>query len=169
MCIDMGYPSEAEELRIMLMHRGNHPMDTLEAVAHPEQIVELQHRVAEIPVEESVARYITALVRATREHPEVNLGSSPRGSIALMKAAQAVAMIGGIQGFVTPHHVKQVGVPVLADRLTTYHLMKGVPFRCGVGANLFAPTPGDPTASGSLERRRPPVPFFKGENERLTS
>lgn len=116
MRIGMGYPHEEDELRVMLMQRNTHPIDALQAVASLQQILELQRRVAEIPVEESVARYIAAVVRATREHADVDLGASPRGSIALMKAAQAVALIGG-QGFVTPHHVKQVALPVLAHRL----------------------------------------------------
>ena len=76
----------------------------------------MQRGVSEVKVDPAVSRYAIRLARATREHPEVELGASPRGSIALVKAAQAVAMIGG-KDFVTPQMVKQVALPVLAHRI----------------------------------------------------
>ncbi len=116
MRVSMGYPGEQEELEVMQMQNRGHPIDSLAAVISGEAVVALQQRVAEVKVEPSVLHYMATLVRATREHAEVEVGVSPRGSIALMKAAQAVALLAG-KGFVTPQMVKQVALPVLAHRL----------------------------------------------------
>jgi MoxR-like ATPase len=75
-----------------------------------------QREVLQVHVAPAVCRYITEIVRATRQHPDVLLGSSPRGSLALMKASQALAFLTG-QTYVDPQLVKRVAVPVLAHRL----------------------------------------------------
>lgn len=116
MRIGMGYPDEEDELQVVEMQSLAHPIDTLKPVIGHAGLLALQEEVAKISIEPSVARYAVALVRATRSHGEIQLGASPRGSIALLKAAQAVALIAG-KGFVTPQMVKQVAVPVLAHRL----------------------------------------------------
>jgi len=116
MRIRMGYPSAQDELAIMRMQNWTHPLDALQSVTTRKALLALQKQVPEVEVEDSVATYITALVRATREHPDAELGASPRGTVALMKASQAVALLGG-KDFVTPQTVKQVAVPVLAHRL----------------------------------------------------
>lgn len=116
MRIGLGYPSAEDELKVMAMEGDGHPIDGLQPVLSVEQVTGLQRAVGQIKVEGSVDRYIAALVRATREHPDVDLGASPRGSIALRRAAQAVALIKGT-AYVTPAMVKQVAIPVLAHRL----------------------------------------------------
>ncbi|NTV13711.1 MAG: MoxR family ATPase [Desulfobulbaceae bacterium] len=116
MRIGMGYPGEEEELRIVEMQAHSHPIDSLRPVINHAGLLALQERVPEVRIEPAVARYAVALVRATRLHQEVRLGASPRGSIALLKAAQAVALLGG-KNFVSPQQIKQVAAPILAHRL----------------------------------------------------
>lgn len=116
MRLDMGYPGEDEELTIVAAQNYDHPIHALKPVLSIDDILALQRNVNEIAVDPDVSRYAIKLVRATREHADVELGSSPRGSIALLKAAQALAMIGG-KNFVTPQMVKQVAIPVLAHRI----------------------------------------------------
>lgn len=114
--LDMGYPSEKDELAIVAAQNRSHPIHTLQPVLSIDDVLALQRSVSEIAIDPDVARYAIKLVRATREHADVELGSSPRGSIALLKAAQAVAMIGG-KSYVTPQMIKQVAIPVLAHRI----------------------------------------------------
>jgi MoxR-like ATPase len=116
MRIHMGYPEAAEEVAILRAQNRRHPIEDLKPVLTRERVLALRERVAEITVHDSVAEYIAALVRATRTHPDAELGASPRGSLALMKAAQAVALLAG-RDFVTPQMVKQVAAPVLGHRL----------------------------------------------------
>jgi len=120
MRIGMGYPGEDEELRIVEMQARSHPIDSLTPVLDHGAVLALQNQVSAVRIEPSVARYGIALVRATRAHSDVQLGASPRGSIALLKAAQAVALMSG-KGFVTPQMIKQVAQPVLAHRMVTHH------------------------------------------------
>lgn len=116
MRLNVGYPSEDDELIIVAAQNRDHPIHTLKPVLSIDDILALQRSVNEVAVDPDVSRYAIRLVRATREHADVELGSSPRGSIALLKAAQAVAIIGG-KDFVTPQMVKQVAIPVLAHRI----------------------------------------------------
>lgn len=116
MCIDMGYPNEEDELDLMTMQIGEHPIHSLQSVLEKKQLTELQDQVTQIKIHPDLIKYIASIVRATRVHNEVLLGASPRGSIALMKASQALALING-QDYVTPMIVKQVAAPVLSHRL----------------------------------------------------
>lgn len=116
MRIRMGYPEASEEIAILRAQNRRHPIEDIKPALNRDRILALQDRVAEVAVHDSVAEYIIALVRATRSHSDVELGASPRGSLALMKAAQAMALLSGRE-FVTPQLVKQVAVPVLSHRL----------------------------------------------------
>lgn len=116
MRISMGYPTVMDEVKIMQMQVDHHPIADLQSIMQPQQIVELQKAASAVHVEPGVQKYIADIVNLTRTHPDLSLGASPRGSIALMKAAQAMALVTG-QGFVDPQFVKQVAVPVLAHRL----------------------------------------------------
>lgn len=116
MRIRMGYPDASEEIAILRAQNRRHPIEDLKPVVTRDRIVALQNQVAEVAVHDSVAEYITAVVRATRSHSDVDLGAGPRGSLALMKAAQAMALLSGRE-FVTPQLVKQVAAPVLSHRL----------------------------------------------------
>jgi MoxR-like ATPase len=114
--IAVGYPSEEEEEQIILSQGHGHPLEHLEAVVSPESILGLRAHVAAIHVAPDVRRYITSIVRATRGQEEIELGVSPRGSLALYRGAQAYAILRG-RSFVTPDDVKYLALAVLAHRL----------------------------------------------------
>jgi len=114
--IRLGYPTAEEELEIIRRQERGHPIQTLEPVARPEDILEAQSAVAEVRVEEGVRRYIVSIVEQTRRHPEVALGASPRASLALFRASQALALVRD-RDFVIPDDVKALAGPVLAHRL----------------------------------------------------
>lgn len=114
--VDVGYPPEADEMRIMRRHN---PMDAIAALTPAltvAQLLALQEEVSKITVETTVEQYILKIVRATRDHDQVRLGASPRGAQALYEASQACAMVEG-RDFVTPDDVKALAAPTLAHRL----------------------------------------------------
>jgi len=114
--VALGYPTQEEENAILERFRATDPLPDLEAVTNPEEILQLQAERREIRVEKSVRDYIVRVARATRKHPEIELGASPRASLALYWASQAWA---GIQGrdFVLPDDVKFMAPHVLTHRL----------------------------------------------------
>ena len=114
--ISLGYPSEAEEEKILLQHGGLDPAQVLEAVTRDLELLELQRLCRQVYVDESVRRHLLALTRATREHRTVELGASPRASLGLYRAAQAWAALRG-RDFVLPDDVKRLVWPVLGHRL----------------------------------------------------
>ncbi|WNQ09979.1 MoxR family ATPase [Paenibacillus aurantius] len=114
--IRMGYPSTEEALAILTRFSGANPMDGLQPAADRADLAEAQKEIGRIRVAEDLLRYIVAIVEATRTHPEVALGVSPRGSQALLKASQAYAVLRG-RDYVLPDDVKAVAKPVLAHRL----------------------------------------------------
>jgi MoxR-like ATPase len=120
MKIDSGYPSRDEELAILERFREDDPLASLGAVVTPERVAQLQRDRRSIVVAPPVREYIADLVGATRSHPKVKYGSSPRGSLGLMRAAQALAALRG-RGFVIPDDVKYLAVPVLAHRVILRH------------------------------------------------
>ena len=116
MRLRMGYPALADEQHILDGLRGEHPIERLEQVVDPEQLVRYQRQVWDVHVEHSVRDYILAVVRATREHPDLTLGVSPRGALALYKAGQAHAAMQG-RDYVIPDDVKALAGPTMAHRL----------------------------------------------------
>jgi MoxR-like ATPase len=116
MRISLGYPEADEEVAILKRFSGGNPLHTLEPVTDGPNIVALQDMTRKIYVEDSVYRYIVELTRRTREHVDIELGASPRGSLALFRASQAVAFYQG-RPFVLPDDVKAMSVPTLAHRL----------------------------------------------------
>ena len=112
----LGYPAQDEEIAILVRFQQQDPLRVLEPVASPGEVAELQETRSKITVSAPVREYITSLVRATRTSPALRLGSSPRGSLALMRAGQALAGLRG-RDFVLPDDVKFLAVPVLAHRL----------------------------------------------------
>ena len=116
MRLSLGYPGLDEENVMMQMQQMAHPIDSLTQVVEKERIPELQRLVRRIQVVDSVRRYILELVHATRDNPALALGASPRGSLALFRSAQALAVMRG-RDFVIPDDVKHVAVPCLAHRL----------------------------------------------------
>jgi MoxR-like ATPase len=116
MRLRMGYPALDDERLILDNLRGEHPIERLGQVVDPQQLVRHQREVWGVHVEASVRDYILSLVRATREHPDLTLGASPRGALALYKAGQAYAALRG-RDFVIPDDVKALAVPTLAHRV----------------------------------------------------
>ncbi|HIC88668.1 MAG TPA: MoxR family ATPase, partial [Anaerolineae bacterium] len=116
MQLRLGYPTEAEEHEILLRYQQEDPLVNLEPVTDAKTVLRLQSEVRRIKVEDSVRGYIVQVVRATREHPAVDLGVSPRGTLALYRASQALAAIRG-RSYVIPDDVKQLAPHVLTHRL----------------------------------------------------
>jgi MoxR-like ATPase len=112
----IGYPTLEDERQIVANIRQTHPIDRLGQAVESEELLALQQKVTEVYVEDSVRDYALRIVRATREHADVALGASPRGSLGLYRAAQAYA---GLQGrdFVLPDDVKRLAPVALAHRL----------------------------------------------------
>jgi MoxR-like ATPase len=116
MRISVGYPSEEEEERMILSQQGGHPLDELCPVLAPAAVLAMRDAVRGVFVTPDVRRYITRLVRSTRDHEQIELGVSPRGSLALYRASQAYATVRG-RSFVTPDDVKYLAPSVLAHRI----------------------------------------------------
>jgi MoxR-like ATPase len=114
--IRLGYPEKDEEIAILERFQEKDPLTGLEAVANPVQIAELQQARKGIHVSQPVREYITHLVRATRHHPSLRLGASPRGSLNLMRAGQAWALLNE-RNYVLPDDIKSLAIPVLSHRL----------------------------------------------------
>jgi MoxR-like ATPase len=112
----LGYPKAMEEIVILDEQKRKHPIDQLQQVLDLEELREMQAAVKEIYVDQAVAEYIVRLTGATREHADVYLGASPRGSLNLYRAGQALASLDG-RDFVIPDDIKQLAVAVLAHRL----------------------------------------------------
>ncbi len=116
MRLRMGYPDSGAEREIILRQRLVNPAETIEPVLSGEDVVGLQKSVRDVHVDDSVLDYMLAVVKQTREHPAVELGVSPRGSLSLYRSVQALALVEA-RGFTTPDDVKRLAVPVLAHRL----------------------------------------------------
>ena len=116
MRISLGYPMLADEIRMLEGQQTQHPLDSLESVASVDQILEAQRRVRQVRVADELKRYILDLVTGTRKHNEVYLGASPRGSLALFRAAQAHAALAG-RDYTLPDDIKTVAVAALAHRM----------------------------------------------------
>ena len=116
MCLDLGYPNREIERQILKQHREGQPVDSLQAVVDAKQVVELQKKVCEIRVDDSIADYMLELVAQTRSHSELILGVSTRGALTLYRATQALAMAED-RDYVIPDDVKEVALPVLAHRV----------------------------------------------------
>jgi len=116
MRLSLGYPPLAEEARMLDEQTSAPPLDSLPAVAGANDVLRLAQAARKVYVEESLGRYVVALLRQTRGDSRVYLGASPRAGIALLRVAKARALAEGRE-FVVPDDVKEVAVPVLAHRL----------------------------------------------------
>ena len=118
MRVKIGYPNRTAERAILTQHRRGEPVDQLNPVLRPADIVALQMVVRNVKVEPPVADYILDLIESTRVHPDVSLGASTRAALAYYRASQALAMLSGRQ-YATPDDVKSLAIPVLAHRIMT--------------------------------------------------
>ena len=116
MRIQLGYPSFLDEMSIVDSQRIQHPIETLGAVASADEVTEAQEAVKGIFVQRQVQRYMVTLVDATRKHDSVMLGASPRASLDLFRASQALALLRG-RDYVIPDDVKELAVVVMGHRV----------------------------------------------------
>ena len=114
--IRLGYPQPLEEVMILDEQKRSHPLDELDVVCTVDELQGMQKAIRDIYVDSTVADYIVRLVNGTRNHPDVYLGASPRGSIALYRAGQALAGLMG-RDYVIPDDIKALAEPALAHRL----------------------------------------------------
>jgi MoxR-like ATPase len=114
--LSVGYPALEDEGQILLNLQREHPIVNLEPVVEGDRLLDLQRVVWDVHVDETVRDYIVRLIHATRAHPDLALGASPRGSLALFKSAQALAILHG-RDYVLPDDVKRLVIPVLIHRL----------------------------------------------------
>ena len=112
----LGYPGEEDELAVVLDQQDGHPLDRLRPVASVAELDRLEASLAAVYVDELVRRWTIRLVRATRELPEVSIGGSVRGSLALERASRAWALLDG-RAYTTPDDVERMFAPVLGHRL----------------------------------------------------
>jgi MoxR-like ATPase len=152
----LGYPQPIEEIVILDEQKRTHPLEELDEVLSVEELREMQGAIREVYVDSTVSDYIVRLVNGTRNHPDVYLGASPRGSIALYRAGQAMAGLLG-RDYVIPDDVKALAEPALAHRLiiktsATIHDVQAAQ----VIRELLEATPIDgirPTGGGPTELR----------------
>jgi MoxR-like ATPase len=116
MRIRMGYPDMEDEKTILRQQTLNSPIEHLTPVMHGDDVVALQHEVREVSVDDSLVDYLIRIVRATRQSDLLDLGVSPRGSLALYHAAQALAYVEG-RHYVIPDDIKRLVVPTFAHRI----------------------------------------------------
>lgn len=114
--VDMGYPDHGEEKEILKRLKRQHPIDSLDSIVQPEDVIPLRSNIWDINVDETVVDYIIRLVDATRNHHDIILGGSPRATLSLFKTAQALAAVRN-RDHVLPDDIKYLAVPVLSHRL----------------------------------------------------
>jgi len=116
MRLSLGYPDDADEITMLNRQQYSHPVADVQQVVSSDELVETQQQIKDVYIDDLVKEYIVKLVNATRRHPDVYLGASPRGSIALYKTAQARAAIEA-RDYITPDDIKALAMVTLAHRL----------------------------------------------------
>lgn len=114
--LQLGYPSKQEELEVLNRVENIHPLHSLQPVISTDEVINIQNKVMTVNVSEEIKTYMINIVHETRNHRLIELGASPRGTIALMKASQAYAFING-RDYVIPDDVKYIAKYVLSHRL----------------------------------------------------
>jgi MoxR-like ATPase len=116
MRLSVGYPAYADEKTLLTHLQREHPINTIHAVVDGNQLLEFQHQVWDVNVDDTLQDYIIRLVSATRSHPDLALGASPRASLAFFKAAQALASLRG-RDHIIPDDIKYLAPAILTHRL----------------------------------------------------
>lgn len=114
--LEIGYPESKDEEQILEKLQLQHPVESLKAVINDQEFIELQSDVKKVHVDQKLRKYIVELINQSRSHSDLELGASPRGSIALMKMAQAWAVVNE-RDYIIPDDVKEIAPAVLAHRL----------------------------------------------------
>jgi MoxR-like ATPase len=116
MKIAIGYPAHDEEVNIMEMQKKQHPIRSIKSVLSEDELKLMQDAVSEVYIDKSVMKYIVDIVDSTRKHQDLQVGASPRGSLSLMRASQAMSLLKG-KDYVEPTVVKLIAKTVLSHRL----------------------------------------------------
>ena len=116
MLFELGYVEMEHEVEILSEQNERHPLENIGAVVDCEEIIHLKSQVSTVRISDEIKHYIVNIIRHTRTAAGVMNGASPRASLALMKTAQALALFDGLE-FVTPDHIQEIAVPVIAHRL----------------------------------------------------
>jgi MoxR-like ATPase len=114
--VTLGYPSLEEEVAILDLQQTVHPIEALQAVTSPEEVLQIQAAVRHVYVDQLIKQYIVSVTEATRKLPDISLGASPRASLNLFRASQAIALIRG-RDYVLPDDVKELAPSVLSHRI----------------------------------------------------
>ncbi len=114
--VSLGYPARQAERDLLKQHRMGEPVDDLKPILRGEELVQMQHAVRSIRVDDSIADYLIDIIEITRNRPEISLGASTRAALGYYRVAQAHAYLNG-RDYVVPDDVKELAVPVLAHRL----------------------------------------------------
>ena len=114
--ISLGYPKAAQEIAVLDAQQKSHPIDALAQVINVDELLSAQKAIREVYLDAQIKEYIVNVVTATRKHPDIYLGASPRGSIALYRTSQARAAIIGRE-YVIPDDIKALGIAALAHRM----------------------------------------------------
>lgn len=123
--VSLGYPERDREKEILRQQPGRYKLDHLDPVMTTADVLALQGQAAQVKIDNALLDYLMDIVEATRAHEQLHVGISPRGSLALMQATQALALVEG-RDFVTPDDIKAMVVPVCAHRvITKNHLSNG--------------------------------------------
>lgn len=112
----LGYVSPAEEVAVLTDQKRRHPIEDISPCVTVEDVIALKTQVKEVRISEELKRYVVDIISATRSAPGVQLGASPRASLALMNASKALALFDG-QAFVAPEQVQEIAIPVIAHRM----------------------------------------------------
>ena len=112
----MGYPIRSEERKVLATHRNGEPVEKLASVLNSKEVLQLQHGVRMVQVDDAIAEYILDIVHATRRTDDLHVGVSTRGALTLYRAAQSLALVSG-RYYVVPDDIKTLVVPVLAHRV----------------------------------------------------
>ncbi len=116
MQISMGFPSAEEEINIMDRFIKDNPIETVKPVISGEDLIKLMESCREVVLHPSLKSYIVQIIEATRNPSKISMGVSPRGTLALVRALQAYALVHG-RNYVVPEDIKELAVPVLAHRI----------------------------------------------------
>ena len=114
--VRLGYPNPKDEIEILDRQQLRHPIETLKSVIKVDELTEAMEEIKKVYVSDSIKRYIVELTNRTRQHAEVYLGASPRGSLALFRTGQVAAALAS-RDYVLPDDIKRLAVPVLAHRV----------------------------------------------------
>jgi len=114
--VRLGYPNATDEIEILVRQQLRHPIETLQSVINMDELMEAMEEIKKVYVSNAIKHYIVELTNRTRQHADVYLGASPRGSLALFRTGQVAAALAG-RDYVLPDDIKRLAIPVLAHRV----------------------------------------------------